>query len=343
MTPSLDRSALMEGETGFANRSHKFRELDGGLTGPHPLLTPPERQHDKMTDLANEAVAAKLGEMADILAQQQADGYRVSAYRRAARTIVSLEKPIAAIIRKAGLQGLVELPGIGRGIGAAIIEMVTTGHWAQLDRLAGTLEPEQLFRTIAGIGPELAERIHEELHVETLEALELAAHDGRLEQVPGIGARRVAAIRAVLAQRLGRRRIHGLTRSPAPPIKLLLDVDREYTEKAATGQLRKIAPKRFNPRSEAWLPVLHTRRGDWQFTALFSNTQKAHELGKTDDWVVIYFQAGAGPEAQCTVVTETHGALKGRRVIRGREGECVAHYAAKDSRVTGGEPAAKPA
>jgi hypothetical protein len=42
--------------------------------------------------------------------------------------------------------------------------------------------------------------------------------------------------------------------------------------------LRKIVPKRFNPRGEAWLPVLHTRRGDWHFTFLFSNTQRAHEL-----------------------------------------------------------------
>ena len=295
-----------------------------------------------MTDFANQAVAAKLGEMADILKRQQADGYRISAYRRAARTIESLEEPIAKIAEKSGLAGLVELPGIGRSIGAAIIEIVMTGRWAQLDRLAGTLEPEQLFRTIPGIGPELAERIHDELHVETLEALELAAHDGRLEQVPGIGARRVAAISAVLAQRLGRGRIHGLTRSPPPPIKLLLDVDREYTGKAAAGELRKIAPKRFNPHAEAWLPVLHTRRRDWQFTVSFSNTQKAHELGKTNDWVVIYFQASAGPEGQCTVVTETLGALKGRRVVRGREGECVAHYAAKHPRVTGGKLAAKP-
>ena len=89
--------------------------------------------------------------------------------------------------------------------------------------------------------------------------------------------------------------------------------------------------------------MLHTRRGDWQFTVLFSNTQKAHELGKTNDWVVIYFQAGAGPVGQCTVVTETHGFLKGRRVVRGRERECTAHHAATRPRVMSAKPAAKPA
>ena len=78
--------------------------------------------------------------------------------------------------------------------------------------------------------------------------------------------------------------------------------------------MRKIAPKRFNPKDETWLPVLHTRRGDWHFTVLYSNTQRAHELGKTHDWVVIYFHPGSEPEAQCTVVTETHGPLEGRRL-----------------------------
>ncbi len=108
----------------------------------------------------------------------------------------------------------------------------------------------------------------------------------------------------------------------------MLDVDREYLTKVAQGTLRKIAPKRFNPAGEAWLPVLHTRRGDWQFTVLFSNTRRAHELGKAQDWVVIYYHTDSEPEAQCTVVTETHGTMEGRRVVRGREGDCIAHYAA---------------
>ena len=281
-----------------------------------------------MVDAANIAVAEKLHEMADVLEQQHADAYRVNAYRRAARTLEQHEPSIEDIVRSSGLAGVVELPSIGRGIGAAIVEMVTTGRWAQLERLLGTLEPEQLFQTLPGIGPDLAVRIHDGLHVETLEALELAAHDGRLETVRGIGARRAAAIRACLSERLGSRNLRSRHPAPVPSISVLLDVDREYREKAAAGELRTIAPKRFNPSGEAWLPVLHTRRESWEFTALFSNTQKAHELGRTRDWVVMYFHGDAEPEAQCTVVTETRGALAGRRVVRGREGDSAAHYAA---------------
>ena len=82
-----------------------------------------------------------------------------------------------------------------------------------------------------------------------------------------------------------------------------------------------IAPRRFNPSGAAWLPILHTERDPWRFTALYSNTARAHELGRTRDWVVIYFHQDDEVEGQRTVVTETLGPLAGHRVVRGREGE----------------------
>ena len=170
-------------------------------------------------------------------------------------------------------------------------------------------------------------RIHEDLHVDTLEALEAAAHDGRLTKVPGIGPRRASAIRAVLKQRLDERHIRRSDHGARPSVAQILDVDQEYRHKAAANMLRKIAPKRFNPEQTAWLSVLHTTRDAWSFTALYSNTKRAHDLGRTRDWVVLYAHQRDEPEQQCTVVTEHRGALAGRRVVRGREGECLAHYA----------------
>jgi hypothetical protein len=271
---------------------------------------------------SNRVLAANLREYADLLAQQEADGFRVAAYHRAADTIENLDRPINRILSAQGREALVALPNIGRGIASALAEMVVSGRWSQLDRLRGSLEPEQLFRTIPGIGPKLAAKVHDELQIETLEALEIAAHDGRLEALSGFGPRRAEMVRNALAERLGRPRLqrmrHGLK---APPVALLLDVDREYREKAAAGELRLIAPKRFNPRGEAWLPILHTQRDEWHLTALYSNTRLAHELGRIRDWVVIYYHADALPEGQCTVVTERRGRLAGHRVVRGREAE----------------------
>lgn len=277
---------------------------------------------------ANSALAARLREYADLLEQQDADGFRIAAYRRAAETLDALDQPAIEVFAAQGRAGLDALPAIGPSIATALAEMLTTGRWSQLERLRGALDPERLFRTIPGVGPELAARLHETLEAESLEALEIAAHDGRLEKVPGIGRRRAELIRSLLAERLGRRRLRRVTAPQArPPIDLILDIDRVYREKAAAGALRRIAPKRFNPSGEAWLPVLHERRDGWDFTALFSNTSLAHQLRRTGDWVVIYHHSDTVPEGQCTVVTETrHGPLLDRRVVRGREEECRQHY-----------------
>jgi putative hydrolase len=72
---------------------------------------------------------------------------------------------------------------------------------------------------------------------------------------------------------------------------------------------------------------MHVTRHGWHFTALFSNTARAHELGRTRDWVVIYFYDEAHHENQHTVVTETRGSLINERVVRGREAECREYYA----------------
>ena len=122
----------------------------------------------------------------------------------------------------------------------------------------------------------------------------------------------------------------------APSVDILLGVDREYREKAQAGSLPKIAPRRMNPEGKSWLPVLHTRFGPWHFTALFSNTERAHELHRIFDWVVIFYSDPEGGEGQATVVTERRGALTGRRVVRGREPECARHY--RGERISTREP-----
>lgn len=279
----------------------------------------------------NAQIADLLRETAQLLEAQDANPFRVNAYRNAATEIARLPESVRAIFDEKGVAGLEALPHIGRGIAAAIVEMLITGRWSQLERLRGTVDAAQLFRTVPGIGPSLAERIHDELHLDTLEALEIAAHDGRLEAVAGVGPRRAAAIRAALGNMLRRTRVRP-PMAPAPfrgpDVALLLEVDHEYRDKAEAGKLPTIAPRRLNPEGKSWLPVLHAHRAGWHFTALYSNTAQAHRLGKVRDWVVIYFYDHDHAEGQHTVVTETRGPLAGHRVVRGREPECKAYYGA---------------
>lgn len=275
----------------------------------------------------NRTAAGVLREMAELLAQQNANPFRINAYRRAAETLDSLGIDARELLDQKGEPGLIALPAIGRGIASSIAEIARTGRLSQLERLRGSVEPEALFRTIPGIGAESARLIHDALHVDTLEELELAAHDGRLETLPRFGPRRVAAVRASLASVLGRATPRQRHDGKGPAVALLLEIDAEYRDKAASGKLPKIAPKRFNPKGEAWLPILHENRGGWHFTALYSNTARAHELKRTRDWVVIYFYDDNHEEGQHTVVTETHGRLEGKRVVRGREAESGRFYA----------------
>jgi DNA polymerase (family X) len=285
---------------------------------------------------SNDELADMLERVADLLEVQHASPYRVRAYRRGAQTLRAEEESVAARV-DAG-ESLESLPGIGRSLAAAIAEYVHTGRFGLLERLEGQVSPEDLFTTLPGIGEVLAHRLHAELGIETLEELELAAHDGRLERMPGFGPRRVRGVRDTVAgilSRSSRRRArrfeaHATRATPSPKLATLLAVDAEYRRRAARGALHCIAPRRFNAKREAWLPVLHDERDGWSFQVLFSNTARAHELGRTHDWVVIYYERD-GDEGQCTVVTEPAGTLAGRRVVRGREGECARFYAAEIS------------
>ena len=113
----------------------------------------------------------------------------------------------------------------------------------------------------------------------------------------------------------------------------LLDVDRQYRQLAEADRLPRTVPLRFNPTRQAWLPILHAQRGRRHYTALFSNTARAHELGATRDWVVIILE-DQHARAQWTVITAGYGKLRDRRIVRGRERECGEYYEREGARAT---------
>jgi len=282
---------------------------------------------------ANLEIAERFEEVARLLADQGANPFRLRAYEQAAGTLRRLDRSVAEILETEGLEGLEALPTIGAQLARAIRSMLRTGRYPMLERLRGEVDAVELLGSVPGIGKVLAERLHQELDIDSLEDLELAAHSGRLSEVAGFGKRRVEGIIDTLAARLGRVRRSAIERRRArgePPVEEVLDVDREYRERATAGELPTIAPRRFNPTGRSWLPILHTHRGERHYTALYSNTAQAHRLGRTEDWVVLYFDGQDGGEGQHTVVTARQtGPLQGLRVVRGREAECLEHYRRK--------------
>lgn len=287
--------------------------------------------------LDNHAIAEMLRETGELLESQGANPFRARAYRHAGDVIDSLTTPLESLIATHGIEGLQKLPGIGESLSKSVEKLVRTGRLSLLDRLRGEAEPVSLLATIGGIGPVLARRLRDEAGISTLPELERALSSGRLGEIPGFGEKRLRMVRESLSGRLRRegqepveppgrpRREEIGRRDTQPSVEVLLDIDREYRERARKGELLRITPKRFNPTKEAWLPVLHTEREGQHYTALFSNTARAHTLGVTRDWVVIYRDEREG-DGQWTVITSEYGSLHGRRIIRGRELECRDYY-----------------
>ncbi len=277
----------------------------------------------------NREIAQKLREVALLLEEQGANRFRVRAYRTAANQLERLEVPVSQIVEQQGTDGLQALPGIGVSLARSIHTLIVTGRLPMLDRLRGHTDPIALLMSVPGVGSAFAHRLHDDLHIETLEQLEMAAHDGRLADIEGVGPKKLQGIIDSLTARLGRVRrptqTVGWQQAGEPSIEELLDVDREYRESALAGTLQKIAPHRFNPKREAWLPILHTQRGPRHYTALYSNSALANQLKKTRDWVILYYDDEHG-ERQCTVVTGRSAPFTGRRIVRGREADCTSYY-----------------
>jgi hypothetical protein len=279
----------------------------------------------------NHTIAQRLREYANYLESQEMNVYRVRAYRKAAETVMGLDRPLTDVVEKDGREGLEALPGIGRHLSFTLEGLAQDGEFRTLGSDGGRVDPERLLLSIPGIGTGLARQLHDELNITTLEGLEVAAHDGRLARI-GVGPKRLRGIIDSLAGRLGRsRRPEPVGREPA--VADILAIDAEYRRRAEQHALPTLAPRRFNPENAPWLPIYQTDRGGWFYRALFSNTALAHRLQTTRDWVVVYFDDGTA-SGQRTVVTETRGDLRGRRVVRGREPEGRDFYEALNHRGT---------
>ncbi len=266
----------------------------------------------------NASLGAHLGAIADALEAGRESVHRVRAFRAAAASVANAPKPVAELDR----HELEEIPGVGPRIAGVLLDHVAGRSGGMLERLHRHVRPSDHLTLLDGVGETLAERIRETLGAETLEALE--SQLDRLEEVEGVGRSTAERIRESLETRLARRR-QPIRAHRRPPVRLLLEVDEHYRRAVAEGSLPTIAPRRNNPSGERWLPILRTELEGWSFRVMFSNTDLAHDLGRTDDWVVVFAER-EGEETQATIVTEKRGRLSGQRVVRGREGESRRHH-----------------
>jgi DNA polymerase (family 10) len=139
-----------------------------------------------VTELENNEIADLFDELADLLEIQEANPFRVRAYRNAARVVRGHPTPMVKLLERG--EDLTKLPGIGKDLASQIQEIVTTGKLSKLEDLRRQV-PESLrqLMQLPSVGPKKAKRLWQELHITSLEELERAAKEGRLAKLEGFG------------------------------------------------------------------------------------------------------------------------------------------------------------
>jgi DNA polymerase (family 10) len=188
----------------------------------------------------NADLAAAFEQIADLLDLQQANPFRIRAYRNAARLVGELKLDLVAQVQQG--KPLPRLPGIGPDLKGKIEEFARAGHLVLLDRLrkeipAGVAEMLQL----PSLGPKRVRALYEELHVTSLAQLARAARDGRIHGLPGFGAKTEARILEAIDAHGGRPQRLKLV-AAAQYAAALLDWMRRapgVSEAVAAGSLRR--------------------------------------------------------------------------------------------------------
>ncbi|HZA99913.1 MAG TPA: DNA polymerase/3'-5' exonuclease PolX [Nitrososphaera sp.] len=138
----------------------------------------------KNSDVAK--VMRDLGFLTEITEEDPNVQFRARAYYRAADTIASLPENVTDIYDKYGVNGLLELPSVGKAIASKIEEYLKRGKMHHLEELKAKvpIDIDELYG-IEGIGPKTIRMFYDKLHIKNLADLEKAAAEGKLKTLPG--------------------------------------------------------------------------------------------------------------------------------------------------------------
>src|SRR6267143_999457 len=158
--------------------------------------------------MQNPDIARLFDEVADLLEIQDANPFRVRAYRNAARTIRDFPEPIADLVRT-GTKDLTDIAGIGDDLAEKIAAIVTTGELPLRKQLASKLPAGLLdLLRIPGLGPKRVKLLYKKLKVKSAADLAAALDKGRIQKLKGFGPKMEEKMRAGLGQaQVGERRM----------------------------------------------------------------------------------------------------------------------------------------
>lgn len=154
------------------------------------LVADPGEKIDELLParVGNQKIAEVLFNIATILEMQQANPYRILAYRNAARGILALDEPVAPILARGEKP---PVPGLGERLRRKITEMVMTGHMTFYDDLCEESLPEDVrdLMRVPHVGPRTALRLAGQLDIHSVPQLLQQAQQHRLRDYFGFGPR----------------------------------------------------------------------------------------------------------------------------------------------------------
>jgi len=143
----------------------------------------------------NQRIATLFRSIADLLASQRANPYRVRAYRRGADSLLALEEDVADVSARKELE---EIEGIGKDLAGKIEEFLRTGTVQALDELKTPL-PDQVkaWATLPGLSDSLVTYLYSRLNIQTLPDLERLVQSHMLRTIPGFSGSEEALLQAI--------------------------------------------------------------------------------------------------------------------------------------------------
>jgi DNA polymerase (family 10) len=191
--------------------------------------------------VVNATISAIFDEIADLLDIQGANPFRIRAYRNAARTIGELGTDVKTLMERG--TALTDIPGIGEDLANKIGEIVATGKCQFLERLRKEVPPAvtELLR-VPSLGPKRVRVLWHDLEIQTLEQLLRAAKDGRIQTLPGFGAKTEQKILESIQAHLGEARRFKLSVAAQYAESLLAHLRkvRGVKQAEAAGSLRRM-------------------------------------------------------------------------------------------------------
>jgi DNA polymerase (family 10) len=188
----------------------------------------------------NEDIAVQFEEIADLLEIQEANPFRVRAYRNAARTVRGLGRELSELLAQG--EDLTRLAGIGKDLAGKIEEMLRTGQTRALKDLHRELPAslEDLLH-ISGLGPRKVKALYTELGIKTLSQLEKAARAGRVRELEGFGARTEQKILETIASKRTqeKRYLYSVAREYAEPLLAYLRKVKKVRDVVLAGSYRR--------------------------------------------------------------------------------------------------------